>query len=424
MNIKNYLLFQANKPSFELHPHVEVSITDVDIRRSVKKSEKIFVKVSVGDSKSRLPKDLEEAKLQPEKLFYEDVDRDRVIVEFSVSKKSICRTAIPMKDFSMLRNSAPRTWVLCDSDGVNVGNVTLSIKFVNRDRLNLKDYLMETIEGAIFKPFFIRIFDDLDNWKTRELRNFDYFVEIEESKEEEPTNMFLLPSKVFENRSWIRFNGSKAGAVKIGSKTYFKLGSLTNDAVEIKLFQFDLRSTSPAMSNSDDEDEKEDVPEQAGDFEKMLNIMTTKLNLGPSNAAKSPAAKKRRAEYFKAAISAHSIPWKNGLKISKDEFTWTVRLVGGALTTDINGRRSEETFQHLFNVDEMSDLVLLCHSKTLTEDLSKVWNGQTDRTLQSGIVCLGTSGRSDDWEGAEAESVFSLQRVSILSFQLHQLASA
>jgi len=237
---------------------VELYITEADLGRNVKRSEKIFVKLSIGDSKSRLVRTLEDAKLEPERLFYEDVENDRVVVEFFVSKRSISRTAIPLKDFSMLRNSAPRTWALCDADGVNVGSVTLAIKFVNRDKPNLKDYLMETIEGAIFKSFFIRIFDDLENWKTHDCRNFDYFVEVVETREEQPTNMFAMPSKIFENRSSVRFNGSKSGAFKIGSKTYFKLESLTSDVIDVKLFQVDLRSASPAKTSSDDDDDDDD----------------------------------------------------------------------------------------------------------------------------------------------------------------------
>ena len=369
--------------------------------------------MSVGDSNSRLSTDLEDAKLRPERLFYEDVDRDRVVVEFFVSRKSICRTAIPLRNFAMLRNSAPRTWALCDNDGVNVGSISLSIKFINRNNPNLKDYLMETIEGAVFKPFFIGIFDELDNWKSRENRNFDYFVEIVETKDEEPSNMFLIPSKIFENRSSIRYNGSKAGAVKVGSKTYFKLGSLTNDVIDVKLFQVDLRSPSPAMSGTDDEEEKAVVTEQVGDFEKMLNIMTSKLALSQGlNSARGPAAaKKRKAEYFKASILVHNIPWKNGLKISKDEFTWTVRIVGGKLADPA----SEAGFQPLFNLDELSDVVLLCQHKTLAStspEVASTWNGSIKGTLQSGIVCLGPSGRSDDWQRAEADSVFALRRVS------------
>ena len=246
--------FQTCFPSFADQPHVELVLQDLTLQKNFKKFDlNISVKFCVNrifESKQQQQQSIsiEESKYRPEKMFFEDVEKDQICLEFLSRGKYFATATIPLKK---INSSKQTSWILRNDTDQEVGEVRVNVMVVNQGKPTLKEILNGVVQEKILKPFYENIFgadDDIDAaWEEKPLagkfENFEFFVEICESCEDESSNIFLASSKVYENRSKIYFNGSKIGRIKNGAKSYFKIGSLTEDCVTIKLLKIDLRST-------------------------------------------------------------------------------------------------------------------------------------------------------------------------------------
>jgi hypothetical protein len=138
-------------PSFDHHPHIEVAIEDMNLQRSLKKSEVPQVKFWVWASNSHHPEKIENSKSPPEKIFYEDLEKDKLRLEILVAGKMFGRVKIPLKETT----ATPVTsWNLLNDDDVEVGVVNISVKFVNQGQPTLKDNLNKAIQVSMLQNFF------------------------------------------------------------------------------------------------------------------------------------------------------------------------------------------------------------------------------------------------------------------------------
>ena len=136
--------------------------------------------------------------------------------------------------------------------------------------------------------------------------------------------------------------------------------------------------------------------------------------LSPS---KSPVNKKRKLEYFDETIRIRDIPWSDGLKMTKDECSWRIKVVGRVIVNGNGGDVSSSnaaTFQPVMDADELSDLMLVLFYKTLSGDNLRrpAWSGLPEKTFRSGLACLKPNGVCKDWSIADAEAIFTLHKVS------------
>ncbi len=140
------IIFQTCIPSFDCHPHVVVTIEDLKLQKTLKKSENMLIKFSVGDSKQRQWEKLENCVSQEQKIFYEDLDRDKMNLEILIDGKAFARAKVPLKEVE----TTPKTSLtLQNNAGVDVGVAAVVIKLVNQCKPTLKDSLIKTIQGPM-----------------------------------------------------------------------------------------------------------------------------------------------------------------------------------------------------------------------------------------------------------------------------------
>jgi len=367
-----------------------------------------------GFQKSRSFK-VEDTSSYPKKLFYEDVDKDQLIVEVQVNGNYVGKTSIPLQE---IRSEAKTEWTVRNSSEEEIGHISLNLSFVNSDKPSFKECLIQCVQDLVFKPFVSELFGNQE-WLDRSPNRLDYFVEIVEKHLDEPANMFQKKSKVFENRCKIYFNHSKVGKSRRGGETRFcKIKCFAEDEISIKLFKLDSRFP-PKKINSEESIDKD--RQNVGDFEKKIkssiDAIATKLQtLTPTSSpdgktGKLLKEKPLKSEYFNKTICISEIPWGQDLTVSKDEFTWTVRIVGGTFVND----NSTENFQPVFSADELEGLMLIANYKTLSQANSKealsTWNGLLERKTRFGMACIRPCGMPSDWKRAEANAIFTLHQV-------------
>ena len=115
-----------------------------------------------------------------------------------------------------------------------VGTIGLDFELVNTENPTPTTCLNK----ELFKNFHSVYFGDAsDNatfdYSSGSSNNLDYYVEVVEAKEDESSNMFLLSSKVIQNRSKIRYNRLKVVPDQKEGKAFCKIGSLTEDKVRL-----------------------------------------------------------------------------------------------------------------------------------------------------------------------------------------------
>ena len=378
-----------------------------------KKSDRVFVNFSMNGFQKSHSFKVEDTSSYSKKLFYENVDKDNLIVEIQVNGNSFGKALVPLREIRT--NKAETGWNVFNSSKEEVGQISLNLSFVNSDKRSVKSCLIDSIQDLIFKDFISELFGKQDLLESSQ-NQIVYFVEIVEKRLDEPTNMFQKNSKIFENRSKIRFNHSKVGRSKRGDNgsSFYKIKSLAEDEISIQLFKFDSRSPKGLPRNVNSGENGERSEQNIGEFEKKLKssidaIATKFQTLSPDG--KTLKNLKEKSEYFKKTIRISDIPWGKDLTFSKDEFTWTVRIVGGKLENDI----SSENFQPIFSADELEDLMLIANYKTLCQAESKealsTWNGFLERKIRFGMACIRPCGIPADWMRAEANAVFTLHQV-------------